>query len=25
MYAPRKVERMMANHPAGADLTSWRY
>ena len=25
MFAPRMVERMMANHPAGADLTSWRY
>jgi hypothetical protein len=25
MYAPRMVERMLANHPTGADLTSWRY
>jgi hypothetical protein len=25
MFAPRIVERMEANHPAGADLTSWRY
>jgi hypothetical protein len=25
MYAPRMVERMMASHPPGADLTSWRY
>jgi len=25
MFAPRMVERMMANHPSGADLTSWRY
>lgn len=25
MFAPRMVERMMADHPPGADLTSWRY
>ena len=25
MFAPRIVERIMASHPAGADLTSWRY
>jgi hypothetical protein len=25
MFAPRMVERIMANHPPGADLTSWRY
>ena len=25
MFAPRIVERMEANHPQGADLTSWRY
>ncbi len=25
MFAPRMVERMMRNHPPGADLTSWRY
>ena len=25
MFAPRMVERMIANHPPGADLTSWRY
>jgi len=25
MFAPRMVERILANHPAGADLTSWRY
>jgi hypothetical protein len=25
MYAPRMLERILANHPAGADLTSWRY
>jgi hypothetical protein len=25
MFAPRMVERIMANHPQGADLTSWRY
>ena len=25
MFAPRMVERMMASHPPGADLTSWRY
>jgi len=25
MFAPRIVERIEANHPQGADLTSWRY
>ena len=25
MYAPRMLERMLADHPPGADLTSWRY
>ena len=25
MFAPKIVDRMMANHPPGADLTSWRY
>jgi hypothetical protein len=25
MYAPIMVKRMMENHPAGADLASWRY
>ncbi len=25
MFAPRIVERIMASHPPGADLTSWRY
>ena len=25
MFAPKIVERMMANHPPGADLSSWRY
>ena len=25
MFAPRMVDRIMANHPPGADLTSWRY
>jgi hypothetical protein len=25
MYAPKMVQRMMESHPAGADLTSWRY
>ena len=25
MYAPIITKRMMENHPAGADLTSWRY
>jgi hypothetical protein len=25
MFAPRMLERMLTNHPAGADLTSWRY
>jgi hypothetical protein len=25
MFAPKMVQRMMASHPAGADLTSWRY
>jgi len=25
MFAPRMLERILANHPAGADLTSWRY
>ena len=25
MFAPRMVERIMASHPEGADLTSWRY
>lgn len=25
MYTPRMLERMLANHPPGADLTSWRY
>ena len=25
MFAPRMVERILANHPPGADLTSWRY
>jgi hypothetical protein len=25
MYAPTMVKRMMENHPAGADLASWRY
>ena len=25
MYTPLMVERMLANHPPGADLTSWRY
>jgi hypothetical protein len=25
MFAPRIVERIMASHPAAADLTSWRY
>jgi len=25
MFAPRMLERMMASHPPGADLTSWRY
>jgi hypothetical protein len=25
MYAPVMVERMLANHPPGADLSSWRY
>jgi len=25
MFAPRMLERMLADHPAGADLTSWRY
>jgi hypothetical protein len=25
MYAPKMVERMQANHPPGADLTSWRH
>ena len=25
MYTPRMLERMLASHPPGADLTSWRY
>ncbi len=25
MFAPRMVDRMMKNHPPGADLSSWRY
>jgi hypothetical protein len=25
MFAPKMVQRMMESHPAGADLTSWRY
>ncbi len=25
MFAPEMVQRMMESHPAGADLTSWRY
>ena len=25
MYTPRMLERMLADHPPGADLTSWRY
>ena len=25
MFAPKMVERMLANHPPGADITSWRY
>ncbi len=25
MFTPKIVERMMANHPPGADLSSWRY
>ena len=25
MYAPKMVDRMLTNHPPGADLTSWRY
>ena len=25
MYTPKMLERMLEHHPAGADLTSWRY